>query len=161
MQLGSSLIDQTFAVCDDLEYDVIMGMDMIFSNKIAMEMMSNGVGLRLNGELIKSQWHEEKDDIRRREVKISAIAQCDELRDVMHDEFKGSFTRNGEQLRQTSRFKHEVEVFGPPIKQGHYNQSPRNRQILRRIVQQMVRYGMAEKVENSEYGHPAFIFGKG
>ena len=25
MQLGSSLIDQTFVVCDDLEYDVIMG----------------------------------------------------------------------------------------------------------------------------------------
>ena len=30
MKLGASVLEQTFVVCADLAYDVIMGMDMIF-----------------------------------------------------------------------------------------------------------------------------------
>ena len=136
MKLGASVLEQTLVVCDDLAYDVIMGMDMIFSNHITMEMLHSGVGLRINGELVKSQWQKEREDVREQAVKVAAVEQCNELKNEIWEAFPGCFTRKGEQLRQTSKFEHKVEVFGAPVKRGHYSQSPRKRQILRRIVQQ-------------------------
>ena len=73
-------------MCDDLEYDIIMGMDMIFPNHITMEMLHYGVGLRINGELVKSQWQNEREDAREHAVKIAAVAQCRELRNSMYKE---------------------------------------------------------------------------
>ena len=73
MKLGASVLEQTFVVCDDLAYDVIMGMDMIFSNHITMEMLHSGVGLRINGELVKSQWQKEREDVREQAVKVVAV----------------------------------------------------------------------------------------
>ena len=91
----SSVVEQTFVVCDDLTYDVIMGMYMIFSNHITMEMLHSGVGLRINGELVKSQWQKEREDVREQAMKITAVEQCNDLKNEMYEAFPGSLTRKG------------------------------------------------------------------
>ena len=50
--LGEAVIRQSFVVCEDIAQDLILGMDMIFTHRISMDVVDNGISLRIKDKII-------------------------------------------------------------------------------------------------------------
>ncbi|KAF0684480.1 Aste57867_23542 [Aphanomyces stellatus] len=147
---GQLQVKHVIAVCPGLGHECLLGMDFVLTHGISMLTLSDHIAFEWNVPtvLCAAVNHE---DVQDNGTWVSNLVKA----------YAGIFAKRGEPVKQTHAFEHMVEVSGDPIKQTFYPLGPRKRAIMRHIVQEMVRDGLAVKVDDSKWATPAFLRPKG
>ena len=162
--MESLTLEHPFIVVEDLQYDMILGMDLIFEHRISLEVGTGGIILRKDQAIVAGQvlpeWVEKSRD---EAWSVGSIQQEENVlfRERLIAEFKNTFKTKADPLTQTSKFEAYVEVIGPPIRAKEYPMSAKNLKILRKILGRMLEAGIIVRVEDAEWTHPCFLVGKG